>query len=356
MADSARRRAGGPIARLSERPLALVIAYYLILGAVVAVLSVVAPGLEGLFSTERFNEMNQGSPGNPFSSSGGPPLTAAELAGSALLAMTGAYLLMLPVAWVYIFTRQKKGYAQSVVQTLIILPLVVSGVVILVKNSVALAFSLGGIVAAVSFRNTLRDTKDAVYIFLATSVGLAAGVQVLSVAAAISIFFNLIIVLLWYTDFGRVPAHLEGAVAERRLAKARRDAEILANRTGAFVSVLDQQVLQSMAPEQLDKLAERAWRRRQDLVQDTKPRGDRFDGNVRVTVPAAEAGAARRIVEELLDARAKDWRFVAGTSLANGAEMVLEFRVRFKKSVPRPQLLEELRGATTEQTAVDFVA
>ena len=76
--------------------------------------------------------------------------------------MTGAFLLMLPVAWVYILTRQKKGYRQSVVQTLIILPIVVAGVVLLVKNSVALAFSLGGIVAAVSFRNTLRDTKDAV--------------------------------------------------------------------------------------------------------------------------------------------------------------------------------------------------
>ncbi len=82
---------------------------------------------------------------------------------------------MLPVSWVYILTRQKKGFRQSVVQTLIILPIVVAGVVLLVKNSIALAFSLGGIVAAVSFRNTLRDTKDAVYIFLAIGVGLAAG-------------------------------------------------------------------------------------------------------------------------------------------------------------------------------------
>jgi len=48
-------------------------------------------------------------------------------------------------------------------------------VVLIVRDSVALAFSLAGIVAAVRFRNTLRDTKDAVYIFLAIAVGLAAG-------------------------------------------------------------------------------------------------------------------------------------------------------------------------------------
>lgn len=80
------------------------------------------------------------------------------------LAMVSAILLSLPVAWVYILTRAKRGYQQSVVQSLIILPLVVSGVVLLVKHSLALAFSLAGIVAAVRFRNTLDDSKDAVYI------------------------------------------------------------------------------------------------------------------------------------------------------------------------------------------------
>ncbi|MEO5588489.1 MAG: hypothetical protein ABIS03_02795, partial [Gemmatimonadaceae bacterium] len=83
-------------------------------------------------------------------------------------AMIAAMLLSLPVAWIYQLTRAKRGYQQSVVQLMIILPLVVAGVVILVKNSLALAFSLGGIVAAVRFRNSLDDSKDAVYVFLAT--------------------------------------------------------------------------------------------------------------------------------------------------------------------------------------------
>ncbi len=169
--------AKGRSTKLSENPVVRVAAYYVLLAAGTAIAWRVFPGLRTVFSAERLDALSQGRnvSDNPlFESLSGasetlpPPLA---LAITTALCMTGAFLLMLPVTWVYILTRQKKGYRQSVVQTLVILPIVVAGVVLLVKNSVALAFSLGGIVAAVSFRNTLRDTKDAVCIFLATGGG-----------------------------------------------------------------------------------------------------------------------------------------------------------------------------------------
>src|SRR2546430_17115929 len=43
---------------------------------------------------------------------------------------------------------------------------------------------------AVRFRNTLKDTKDAVYIFLALAVGVAAGVYAPTVAAVMSVMFR----------------------------------------------------------------------------------------------------------------------------------------------------------------------
>src|SRR4029079_18818885 len=118
--------------------------------------------------------------------------------------------------WIYIMTRRRKGFRQSVVQTLVILPIVVAGVVFMVKTSLAPAFSLSATVPAVSFRNTLRDTKDAVYIFLATGVGLAAGIQSVAFAAALSITYNVVILVLWWTDFGRTPADLPRPVGQRR--------------------------------------------------------------------------------------------------------------------------------------------
>ena len=177
MTEAGRRR----LAQLSEHPVVRVAAYYVLLGAVTALIWQIFPGIAAVFSAERLDTISQGkpAPGVPLDDPlldalGGSMPTMARpvaLALTTALCMMGAFLLMLPVSWIYIMTRQKKGFRQSVVQTLIILPIVVAGVVFMVKNSVALAFSLGGIVAAVSFRNTLRDTKDAVYIFLAIARG-----------------------------------------------------------------------------------------------------------------------------------------------------------------------------------------
>src|SRR5688572_13376017 len=102
----------------------------------------------------------------------GLPVTVPGLSAAwvVALAVTAAFVLAVPVAWTYMWTRRKKGYRQSVVQSLVLLPVVVAGVVVLVKSNVALAFALAGIVAAVRFRTSLDDSKDAVFIFFATGL------------------------------------------------------------------------------------------------------------------------------------------------------------------------------------------
>jgi hypothetical protein len=118
------------------------------------------------------------------------------------LAMAGALALVVPVAWVYMLTKRRLGYDPSVVQTVILLPLAIAGIVAVVRNSLALAFSLAGLAAAVRFRNTLKDTKDAVYIFLAIAVGLAAGVQALALGFVVSLVFNVAVLVLWMLNVG----------------------------------------------------------------------------------------------------------------------------------------------------------
>jgi Domain of unknown function (DUF4956)/Dolichyl-phosphate-mannose-protein mannosyltransferase len=125
--------------------------------------------------------------------------------GAAAVAMFGALALMCPVAWLYMRTKPKVRYDASLVQTVIVLPVVITGVVLIVRDSVALAFSLAGIVAAVRFRNTLRDTKDAVYIFLAIAVGLAAGVQAFAVGFVVTVIYLGVILVLWRFDVGTEP-------------------------------------------------------------------------------------------------------------------------------------------------------
>lgn len=144
-----------------------------------------------------------------------PPFGLLGLA--AAIAMVVSVLLMFPVAVVYVQTQPKpEALDSSIVQTYIMLPLVVAGVVILVKSSLALAFSLAGIMAAVSFRNRLRDPKDAVYIFLASAVGIAVGVRAFDVAFALSLLFNLCVLWLWTTDFGGRAYVFAGPLARER--------------------------------------------------------------------------------------------------------------------------------------------
>ncbi|HEU5320847.1 MAG TPA: DUF4956 domain-containing protein, partial [Methylomirabilota bacterium] len=119
-----------------------------------------------------------------------------------VLATVGALALAVPVAWVYRHTKPSKELDPSVLQTVIVLPVAVAGIVLIVQNSLALAFSLAGIVAAVRFRNTLKDTKDAVYIFVAIGLGLAAGVQALSAGLVMSLVFVAVMLAVWRFDLG----------------------------------------------------------------------------------------------------------------------------------------------------------
>src|SRR5262249_16867448 len=148
--------------RLANQPVARTVAYYLVLAAVVAILYQVDPNLPGVFNTGSFHALGASKSALREQGPLVEAVSALEGVWEALIAMIGAYVLMLPVAWIYIFTRRKRGYQQSAVQTLIVLPIVVAGVVMLVKSSVALAFGLGGIVGAVKFRSQLDDTKDSV--------------------------------------------------------------------------------------------------------------------------------------------------------------------------------------------------
>lgn len=160
------------------------------------------------------------------------PSSDAAMALATAIAMLGALALVAPVAWIYMRTKTWR-YDPSLVQTVIILPVAVAGLVLVIRDSLALAFSLAGIVAAVRFRNTLRDTKDAVYIFIAIALGLAAGVQAFSAAFVMSLMFVLVVLALWRFDVGTDPARVAGVlVADGAYASARAAiADVLDRRT-----------------------------------------------------------------------------------------------------------------------------
>ena len=118
------------------------------------------------------------------------------------VAIVSALLLSLPVSWVYMGIRNDDEYDQSLINTILVLPMVVTGIVIIVQNSLALAFSLAGIAGAVRFRNSLKSSGDALFILLAVAIGLSAGIGAVELAALITIAFNYTFIGLWMSEYG----------------------------------------------------------------------------------------------------------------------------------------------------------
>lgn len=119
-----------------------------------------------------------------------------------MTAILGSAVLMIPVSWTYISIREQKYMDQSLLQSMIILPIAVTGIVLLVHNSLALAFSLTGVVAGVRYRNTLKSTADSLFIFIAVGVGLSAGIGMLIIGAMMSMVFCYSFLLLWKLNYG----------------------------------------------------------------------------------------------------------------------------------------------------------
>jgi hypothetical protein len=120
-----------------------------------------------------------------------------------VLASIGALVFTVPVSWVYFITSRARRIDQSFLQTIMILPVVVTGIAMIVVNSLALAFSLAGVVAAVRFRFTLNQPSDAMYIFVAIGIGLGSGIGALGISGIISLMFVVATLIIWKLEYGK---------------------------------------------------------------------------------------------------------------------------------------------------------
>ena len=131
--------------------------------------------------------------------------------------LTGTLVIMLPITWTYRAMNFDAGFSKTFVRALIVLPICATTIVLLIQDSLALAFGLAALVAAVRFRVTLNEAMDGIFIFAAICVGLAAGIGYLGVALIMSIFFCYANLVLWMIDYGSNP--LDSAKRNKKRAK-----------------------------------------------------------------------------------------------------------------------------------------
>ena len=187
------------------RLLAKLTLYYVVIGLIVLVAVKIWPEFRNYLPVGGVEQLISEPTKNPLQGDAIHAQHVANLGQSLfwlIVAIVGAFLCSLPVSWVYMSVRSGDEYDQSLVHTILVLPMVVTGIVIIVQNSLALAFSLAGIAGAVRFRNSLKSSGDALFILLAVGVGLSAGIGAVELAAVMSIMLSYCFTLLWMSEYG----------------------------------------------------------------------------------------------------------------------------------------------------------
>ncbi|PKP52429.1 MAG: hypothetical protein CVT92_08980 [Bacteroidetes bacterium HGW-Bacteroidetes-1] len=128
------------------------------------------------------------------------PVTIYTVIGNLIV----SFLCGMTISIVYRFVYKGPSYSVTFVNSLVILSMITSVVILVIGNNLARAFGLVGAMSIIRFRTAVRDVQDIVFIFFALSVGMAAGVGLYSVAISATLLISLVIILLSISNFGQV--------------------------------------------------------------------------------------------------------------------------------------------------------
>jgi len=111
-----------------------------------------------------------------------------------------ALLCGLIIALVYRLTYKGASYSAQFVNSLVLLSLITSVVIMVIGNNLATAFGLVGAMSIIRFRTAVRDVQDIVFIFFSLAIGLAAGVGLGMLALIGTVFIGLVVFVVIATD------------------------------------------------------------------------------------------------------------------------------------------------------------
>jgi hypothetical protein len=243
-----------------------------------------------------------------------------------LFSLFMSFIFSLPLGWVYTLTKDEEGFDPALVHTIVVLSMAVTAVMIVIGNELARAFSLAGVVAAVRFRNTLDDARDAVYLFIAIAIGMACGTRVYHIAVWLSLVMSLTLYLLWKYRFGRQLHTGTAALGDLLSAGGKK-------KKGNWLAG---------APPELLRRIEDTIEQQARLVHWASLQGKKKRPDTAIVVAAKNLGHAQAHVESVLAVQGGRWRLANLTQNGDG-QGVLEYLVRLPKQATPATLLAALQ-------------
>lgn len=240
-----------------------------------------------------------------------------------------SFLFSLPIAIVYRITKEGGRFDPSLGQTIVLLSMVVTAVMVVISGDLARAFGLAGVVAAVRFRNTLDDAKDAVYVFLAIAIGMACGSRAFSTAVWTSLVMTTTLYLMWNYHFGQLPGRIVSSPEGGRKAK----------KQGKEKKEKKEKKKKKKAQARLDGIVEQQYRLIQLAAMAREP-GEK-KANSGLIIDSGDLARAQIHAESVLAAAGGKWRLANVTAREAGSG-TLEFVGRIGKTDSSSELLKRL--------------
>ena len=135
-----------------------------------------------------------------FNIAGGGGFTLVNIVANLVL----TFVLALAVAFVYKKTHRGLSYSQGFLFTLIIISIITTIAMMVIGNSLAVAFGLLGAFSIIRFRTPVKDAKDTGYIFFSLVEGMAVGTNNHLIAIVSTVVVLLVIWFLHKSNFGAI--------------------------------------------------------------------------------------------------------------------------------------------------------
>lgn len=125
------------------------------------------------------------------------------------LTLVLAFVLGIGVAATYLVASKSRVVPSSLVNSLVLLSVIGSMVMLVIGNNLARAFSLVGALAIIRFRTRLKSPWDITFVFYALAVGIACGVLAYRVAimGALVVFLAVLILDVLPLGTSRTPTY-----------------------------------------------------------------------------------------------------------------------------------------------------
>ena len=256
---------------------------------------------------------------------------------SALVALLGALVVNIPAVWIYTVIMRQEGYEKAFVRMLTVLPIVVAGVVQVVRGDLAIAFALAGIVAAVRFRTTVRDLQNAVFAFAAIGVGLAAGTGSLILANVLSVMVSFMAYIMWRMNLGDVQPSLALAHSGIPLSEA-----LVPGESHRAVVFGREEAVEPVHGDELAGLATSIDRLARYVRADALRKKKKY--NTILLAYSTDAAAAREALEPILEEYTNRWVHVDTIGREGHDHVALEYLLRLKNSVDVGEMVERFEA------------